>query len=611
MKRMRKVRSRVIPGLCFGCILCSSTSAAPIFTGNVTTDFLEPSVFTAPDIAGVDVGIPLAFPAGTISGNDVQDVRLAYDYVTDTLYISINSYVIAGDVDGDGDPGRTSTTLGSLGGIDVPDFGGSESFSVMLDINEDGTFDIIAGVSALTNTTGFSVNRFSGTPFVPAYAYATPLSEHMGDLFASPSASMPDVEFTIENFSMLPYSGPDMSDAFGMGVFVGSFSDAGIGEDFLPASGGSTQICFDGDADGYTICNGDCNDENSGIHPGAAEVCDGSDNDCSGVVDDVPDGDGDGYNVCAGDCNDQNGGVHPGATEACNGTDDDCDGQTDEGFDQDGDGYTVCNGDCNDSNGDIHPGAIEICDDIDNDCDGLCCEDGRTVTGIVFLDIDQDGMQDMDEVGIEGAQVQIDGPDCDLDGDADSTIVETDEDGRYMLDALCEGTFTVTFLSGLFDDVTSENPQDVELNASGQTVYADFGTFRAYITRAVYFWAGAACTTEDYLPIRVGDLVFNTVEDVASYLNRQTPSDAQRELGRQILSAKVNVAIFGVDAYTWSDLDGDGLNESVAELIDDAEYAFDSRIAREYLLWSFELLNFNVSGNYAATPDYFPTCALP
>jgi N-acetylneuraminic acid mutarotase len=43
----------------------------------------------------------------------------------------------------------------------------------------------------------------------------------------------------------------------------------------------------DDDGDGFSECGGDCNDADAGIRPGAIEVCDGLDNDCSGVVDDV------------------------------------------------------------------------------------------------------------------------------------------------------------------------------------------------------------------------------------------------------------------------------------------------------------------------------------
>ncbi|MCB9792735.1 MAG: matrixin family metalloprotease [Alphaproteobacteria bacterium] len=43
--------------------------------------------------------------------------------------------------------------------------------------------------------------------------------------------------------------------------------------------------CVDGDGDGYSDCASDCDDANAAIHPGAAEVCDGVDNNCDGLVD--------------------------------------------------------------------------------------------------------------------------------------------------------------------------------------------------------------------------------------------------------------------------------------------------------------------------------------
>jgi N-acetylneuraminic acid mutarotase len=42
----------------------------------------------------------------------------------------------------------------------------------------------------------------------------------------------------------------------------------------------------DDDGDGVSECGGDCNDGNASVKPGAAEVCDGLDNDCDGVRDD-------------------------------------------------------------------------------------------------------------------------------------------------------------------------------------------------------------------------------------------------------------------------------------------------------------------------------------
>ena len=90
----------------------------------------------------------------------------------------------------------------------------------------------------------------------------------------------------------------------------------------------------DDDGDGYSENQGDCNDANAAIHPGAAEVCgDGIDQDCSGADLTCPtdpntvDDDGDGYSENQGDCNDASAAIHPGAAEVCDdGIDQDCSG---------------------------------------------------------------------------------------------------------------------------------------------------------------------------------------------------------------------------------------------------------------------------------------------
>ena len=108
--------------------------------------------------------------------------------------------------------------------------------------------------------------------------------------------------------------------------------------------------CADSDGDGFALSD-DCDDASSSVFPGAAESCDGVENDCRRVTWPVvpageADEDDDGYRICQNDCNDANAALHPGAPELCNGIDDNCNGQVDEtiaGVDSDGDGiHNAC-----------------------------------------------------------------------------------------------------------------------------------------------------------------------------------------------------------------------------------------------------------------------------
>ena len=134
----------------------------------------------------------------------------------------------------------------------------------------------------------------------------------------------------------------------------------------------------------------DCDDNDATVFPSNAEICDGIDNNCNGAIDENLDFDGDGYTSCDGDCASLDPAVNPGATETCNGVDDNCDGTVDEGFDGDGDGQSACAGDCDDADIDTYLGAPELCDLLDNDCDGSVGINESDIDGDTYSECDGD-----------------------------------------------------------------------------------------------------------------------------------------------------------------------------------------------------------------------------
>ena len=238
---------------------------------------------------------------------------------------------------------------------------------------------------------------------------------------------------------------------------------------------------------------GDCDDEDAAVNPGVAEVCNGIDDDCDGLVDfddDLSeptwygDADGDGYGLdtvtkvapgceppkgyakAPGDCDDTDAAVNPDGQEVCNGYDDDCDQLVDSADgsvdgelyyeDADNDGFGNATGtavvacsapfghelgatDCDDADATVNPDAIEVCNGHDDNCvDG---EDDATDPLTWYRDDDGDGYGDKSVVSCvppdDGFVYVHAGGDCD---DADVAYNPGADECGEVLDYNCDGS---------------------------------------------------------------------------------------------------------------------------------------------------------------------------
>ncbi|MBI5490070.1 MAG: putative metal-binding motif-containing protein [Deltaproteobacteria bacterium] len=173
-----------------------------------------------------------------------------------------------------------------------------------------------------------------------------------------------------------------------------------------PAAAGGAGACVgespdrDGDTYGDAACTGtDCNDGAAGVHPGAAELCNGGDDDCDGATDEgyvCPAGTSrsctvggcTGSQACSASCT--WGSCVVSGTEVCNGLDDDCDGLSDEVFACRFGAVQACSvGSCPGTQscvagctwGACTASASEACNGLDDNCNGVTDEGYSCIMG--------------------------------------------------------------------------------------------------------------------------------------------------------------------------------------------------------------------------------------
>ncbi len=214
---------------------------------------------------------------------------------------------------------------------------------------------------------------------------------------------------------------------------------------------------------GYESVGGDCDDGDSSINPGASEItADEVDQDCDGQEECYDDSDGDSYgstststssdtdcddsgeSTNAEDCDDSDSSIYPGAAEYCDGVDEDCDGTADndaiggDTYYSDGDADDYCDPDtstvaCSEPSGYVSEADCDQDGDGSFDADDEDCNDdldlinpGATANPYTAWDMDCDGTLDLagESVSTDAGTFTFDSAAVNLFGDeeGDSTF---------------------------------------------------------------------------------------------------------------------------------------------------------------------------------------------
>jgi len=222
----------------------------------------------------------------------------------------------------------------------------------------------------------------------------------------------------------------------------------------------------------HLLDNSDCDDSDPAVKPGATEVCNGIDDNCTGGIDEglgtdsyYPDFDGDSFGdstvaavtACVAppmhvlddtDCDDGDPAVKPGATETCNGIDDNCTAGIDEflttTFYRDSDvdgfgdsavnvdactvpaGYVADSTDCDDSDPILFPGQLWY-KDADGDAFGDGTDEKTACAQPATYILDDTDCDDADNGVYPGAEEVCNAVDDDCDTSIDEGFTFLDQ----------------------------------------------------------------------------------------------------------------------------------------------------------------------------------------
>ncbi|MDX2037294.1 MAG: hypothetical protein SFX72_11640 [Isosphaeraceae bacterium] len=227
------------------------------FTGNVAVDFpasLNPGVVVLPNNPSV---VHPNIPPSTasiikVSGLDISGIRVSYTAEDDTLSIGLEQPdnqtngrpVLAGDTDNNGNSADVNPAVLAIEPAfkDFPDLGGSETMGAFFDLNNDGTPDIVAGISNDLNKpkqyiVADAVNDPNNPGSIPGFGTILPFA---GNVYLVNDIDHPAFQFAIKNFSQLYQQKTGLALTPGTNIQVGAFGnsgdDIGISEAFFPAA---------------------------------------------------------------------------------------------------------------------------------------------------------------------------------------------------------------------------------------------------------------------------------------------------------------------------------------------------------------------------------------